>query len=67
VEFLTDGVMAPTHGGWRELKMALYLKRPRGEPSEPNAWAERELPRPTVQAAYATVADSKTFAAHGHR
>jgi len=63
VEFLTDGVMAPTRGGWRELKMALYLKRPLGEPAEPEDWAQRELPRPTAQAAYATVADSETFAA----
>lgn len=63
VEFLSDGVMAPTRGGWRELKMALYLKRPLGDPAEPEDWAERELPRPTAQAAYATVADSETFSA----
>ena len=49
VEFLTDGVMAPTRDGWRELKMAVYQKRPRGEPAEPDDWAERELPRPTAQ------------------
>jgi hypothetical protein len=63
VEFLTDGVMAPTRSGWREVKMALYLKRPPGEPAEPRAWAERTLPRPTVQVAYAAVADCETFAA----
>jgi hypothetical protein len=64
IEFLTDGVMAPSRGGWRELKMALYLKRPRGEPTEPQDWATRELPRPTAQAAYATVADCEAFAGH---
>lgn len=63
VEFLTDGVMAPTRDGWRELKMALYLKRPLGEPAEPENWAERDLPRPTAQTAYATVADVASFSA----
>ena len=61
VEFLTDGVMAPTRGGWRELKMALYLKRPLGDPAGPDGWAGRGLPRPTAQAAYATVADCGAF------
>lgn len=63
VEFLTDGVMAPTRDGWRELKMALYLKRPPGGPAEPEDWARRNLPRPTAQAAYAAVADCEAFAA----
>jgi hypothetical protein len=63
VEFLTDGVMAPTRDGWRELKMALDLKRPLGEPAEPGDWAERDLPRPTAQAAYAMVADCEAFSA----
>ena len=64
VEFLTDGVMAPTRDGWRELKMALYLKRPLGEPAAAEDWAKRDLPRPTAQAAYAMVADCETFSGH---
>jgi hypothetical protein len=63
VEFLTDGVMAPSRDGWRELKLALYLKRPAGEPAEPQDWAERDLPRPTARVAYAAVADCEAFAA----
>lgn len=63
VEFLTDGVMAPTRDGWRELKMALYLKRPLGVPAEPKDWADRDLPRPVISAAYAEVADSESFSA----
>jgi hypothetical protein len=63
VEFLTDGVMAPTRAGWRELKMALYLKRPLGEPAEPEEWSSRDLPRPTARAAYAAVADCESFSA----
>jgi hypothetical protein len=67
VEFLTDGVMAPTRGGWRELKMALYLKRPLGDPAGPDEWSSRELPRPTAQAAYAAVADCEAFASRWGR
>jgi hypothetical protein len=63
IEFLTDGVMAPTRDGWRELKTALYLVRPAGEPAPPEEWATRELPRPTARAAYASLADCESFAA----
>ena len=63
VEFLTDGVMTPTRDGWRELKMALYQKRPPGEPAGPEDWASRVLPAPTAQVAYAAVADCESFAA----
>ena len=62
VEFLTDGAMAPTLGGWRELKMALFQVRPCGEPAEVADWADRDLPTPTASAAYATVADAEAFA-----
>ncbi len=63
VEFLTDGVMAPTRQGWRELKMALYLKRPPGELAEPEDWARRTLPAPTASVAYAAVSDCESFSA----
>ena len=63
VEFLTDGVMTPTRDGWRELKLALYLKRPPGEPAGPEDWADRDLPRPTISVAYAAVGDSESFSA----
>jgi hypothetical protein len=63
VEFLTDGVMTPTRQGWRELKMALYLKRPSGEPAEPEDWSQRTLPNPSVSAAFAAIADCDSFSA----
>ena len=63
VEFLCDGVMAPTREGWRELKLAVYLKRPPGEPAEPEGWADRDLPRPSAQVAYASLADCDGFSA----
>jgi hypothetical protein len=64
VEFLTDGVMAPTRDGWREVKLARFLVRPDGEPAGPAAWADRELPGPTASVCYATIADSEAFSAH---
>jgi hypothetical protein len=63
IEFLTDGVMAPTRNGWRELKMALFQARERGEPAQVADWADRELPTPTASAAYAAVSEAETFAA----
>jgi hypothetical protein len=62
-EFLTDGVMAPTRDGWREVKLARFQIRPAGEAAEPGAWADRELPPPTASVAYATTADSEAFSA----
>jgi hypothetical protein len=62
-EFLTDGVMAPTRQGWREVKLARFQARPAGEPAGVADWAGRELPGPTASVAYATTADSDTFAA----
>ncbi len=62
-EFLADGVMTPTRSGWRELKLAVYLRRPAGEPATPEGWATRELPAATAVAAYAALADCEAFAA----
>lgn len=63
VEFLADGVMAPTRDGWREVKMGLFQARTPGEPAEVADWAKRELPPPSAAAAYATTADCEAFAA----
>ena len=63
VEFLTDGVMAPTRDGWRELKLARFQVRPRGATAGVADWATRELPDPTASVAYATTADCSAFAA----
>lgn len=63
VEFLTDGVMAPTRDGWRELKLARFQVRPRGAAAGVADWATRDLPGPTASVAYATTADCEAFAA----
>jgi hypothetical protein len=63
VEFLTDGVMAPTRAGWREVKLARFQVRPRGAAAEVADRAARDLPDPTASVAYATSADCEAFAA----
>jgi hypothetical protein len=63
LEFLTDGVFVPTRGGWRELKLALFQKRERGEPADAAAWATRDLPGPAASAAFARLEGCDEFAA----
>jgi hypothetical protein len=62
-EFLTDGVFVPTRGGWRELKLGLFQRRPRGKPASAAEWATRELPAPAASAAYARLEGCDDFAA----
>jgi hypothetical protein len=62
-EFATDGVLAPTRGGWREVKVGLFQKRPDGPPAEPEEWATRVLPAATAAVPFARLEDCDTFAA----
>ena len=62
-EFATDGVMAPSRGGWREVKLAIFQKRPDGLPAEPAEWATRTLPSATATVAFARLEDCDRFAA----
>lgn len=61
-EFLTDGVFVPTRDGWRELKLARFQKRPRGEPADAARWANRDLPAPAASAAFARLEGCDEFA-----
>lgn len=62
-EFATDGVLAPTRDGWREVKIAIFQKRPDGPPAEPEEWATRTLPAATATVSLARLEDCDTFAA----
>jgi hypothetical protein len=62
-EFATDGVMAPSRDGWREVKLAIFQKRPDGLPAEPAEWATRVLPAATASVAFARLEDCDHFAA----
>src|SRR5262249_43707062 len=54
-EFQTDATKVNTLEGWRDLKIACFLKRPRGEPAMPEQWATRKLPVPTARVVWAQV------------
>ena len=49
VEFSTDGTGVNTLHGWREMRLAIFAKRPRGPAATPAQWDERELPAPAVR------------------
>jgi len=62
VEFFVDaGKVNTREEGWKDLKIASYQRRPRAEPAEPQAWCERELPKPTIRVAFASIATAKQF------
>jgi hypothetical protein len=61
-EFATDGVLAPTRGGWREVKIGVFQKRPAGPPAEPDDWATRALPAATAAVSFARLEDCEAFA-----
>jgi hypothetical protein len=62
IEFQTDASKVNTDTGWRDMKIGLFAKRPRGESATPDEWDERHLPRPTVRAAFAAIEEIETFA-----
>jgi hypothetical protein len=61
-EFQTDATKVNTLEGWRDLKIACFLKRPRGESARPEEWATRKLPSPTARVVWAHVGPSEDFA-----
>lgn len=62
VEFQTDAAKVNTTGGWRDMKIGIFARRERGEPSTPAEWDERELPRPTARVAFAAIESIDDFA-----
>ena len=61
-EFETDATKVNTTEGWRDAKLGIFAKRPRGESAETSQWADRPLPKPNARFAVADIADSETFA-----
>lgn len=58
LEFYTDGVKVNTVGGWREMRLSVFAKRPAALPAEPGQWKDRVLPEPTARVAFAAIAAS---------
>lgn len=62
VEFVVDaGEVNTREAGWKGLKIASFQRRPRAKPAKPEAWGDRELPRPTIRVAFASIAPAERF------
>ena len=61
IEFTTDGTSVNTTAGWREMKLAIFSKRQRGESATPEQWDKRSLPAPHVRLAFAAIERSERF------
>jgi hypothetical protein len=62
IEFETDATKVNTVDGWRDVKIGIFVKRERGEPATPEEWEERLLPKPSARFAFASIAESVSFA-----
>lgn len=67
VEFETDGTCVNTREGWREVRLALFAKRERGEPASPDQWEQRQLPKPTQVVAWAAIERGERFVSRWSR
>jgi hypothetical protein len=62
VEFQTDGTSVNTVGGWREIRLSVFAKRPRGEPvTDLDAWPGERLPAPAARVASAGIKTSEAL------
>ncbi len=62
VEFQTDAAKVNTTEGWRDMKIGIFARRERGEPSTPEDWDKRHLPAPTTRVAFAAIETIDDFA-----
>jgi hypothetical protein len=62
-ELPIDAGKANTQDGGRDVKVAVFARRQRGEPTAVEEWDERDLPAPTVRSVIAAVEEAVDFAA----
>jgi hypothetical protein len=60
-ELHLDAGKANTLEGWRDVKVAVFARRKRGEPTTAAEWDERDLPAPTVRSVVAAVEEASAF------
>ena len=63
IEFFTDGTCVNTTEGWKEMRLGVSTKRPRGEPVLPAQWAKRTLPPAAARHVFAAIESADAFAA----
>lgn len=61
VEVLIDAGKVNTLGGWRDVKLGLFLKRNAGSPATPDEWDRRVLPAATIQTTIAAIEEAEGF------
>jgi hypothetical protein len=61
LEFQTDGTMVNTWDGWREMRLGVFAKRPRGEPAAVEAWDARRLPPPCARVLFGGIETAAHF------
>jgi hypothetical protein len=67
IEFTTDGTSVNTWEGWREMKIGIFAKRPRGPAATAEQWDQRQLPAATARVAFAAIENSQRFGARWGR
>jgi len=68
-EFYMDGTFVPIlhldgTREWREMKVAAFVKRLFGASALPSEWATRQLPKPSVVYAFASISSKEEFQEH---
>jgi hypothetical protein len=61
LELQIDAGKINTLTGWRDVKIAVFTCRERGQPITPAEWNERDLPAPSVRSVIAAVEESSLF------
>jgi hypothetical protein len=60
-ELQIDAAKVNTFDGWRDMRLAIYAKRRRGEPATPAEWDRRQLPQHEARVAFARVEEAEQF------
>jgi hypothetical protein len=60
-EVQIDAGKVNTLEGWRDVKVAVFARRPRGEPTTAEQWDERDLPAPAARTVLAAVEEAASF------
>lgn len=67
IEFETDGTSVNTVDGWREMRLGIFAKRELAEPTTPEKWNDRKLPKPQARAAFAAIEKADRFTSRWRR
>jgi hypothetical protein len=61
LELHLDAGKVNTRDGWRDVKVGVFARRERGEPTTAAQWDERDLPAPAVRAVVSAVEEAVAF------